>query len=379
MSIGDEILNGRICDTNSAYLGSELLSMSLAVSHQRCTSDAPGQLMQQLQELAPNFDLIISSGGLGPTADDRVLDEITKLGLTPTALNNPAGSADGAMVVLEGGCRYIALPGPPIECHQTFAQSVKPILSKLFPDVLKVSYHTMHFIGTTESNLADRISALFEETANPQLGITASEQGVTISLLARPDAKHTADYYLQRCREEITEKLQQWLWGEGDITLAKSVVELARELGVTLACAESCTGGQVAAAIVDIPGASQVFHCSWVTYSDEAKQQRLGVDAGLIEQYGAVSEEVACAMAVGARNKSKSDYAVSVTGVAGPGGGTLDKPVGTVCLAIAGADGVYSMTRQQYILGGRPRIQRQSVRDALHLLFSAMQGRLVLR
>jgi nicotinamide-nucleotide amidase len=237
----------------------------------------------------------------------------------------------------------------------------------------------MHFIGTTESNLADRISALFEETANPQLGITASEQGVTISLLARPDAKHTADYYLQRCREEITEKLQQWLWGEGNITLAKSVVELARELGVTLACAESCTGGQVAAAIVDIPGASQVFHCSWVTYSDEAKQQRLGVDAGLIEQYGAVSEEVACAMAVGARNKSKSDYAVSVTGVAGPGGGTLDKPVGTVCLAIAGADGVYSMTRQQYILGGRPRIQRQSVRDALHLLFSAMQGRLVLR
>jgi PncC family amidohydrolase len=220
---------------------------------------------------------------------------------------------------------------------------------------------------------------LFDANANPQLGITASEQGVTISLLAQPDADNSADYYLQHCRDIIADKLGQWLWGEGDVSLAASVVGLAIENNMTLACAESCTGGQVASALVDIPGASAVLNCSWVTYANDAKRRQLGVDEALLQQHGAVSEEVARAMAISALQKSQADYAVAITGIAGPSGGSVEKPVGTVCFAIAGADGVHSVTRQQYTLGGRLRIQRQSVRDALHLFFLAMNRRLVLR
>ena len=167
--------------------------------------------------------------------------------------------------------------------------------------------------------------------------------------------------------------------GEGDVSLAARVVELAVENNITMACAESCTGGQVASSLIDIPGASAVLNCSWVTYSDDAKQRQLGVDAALLQQHGAVSEEVARAMATGALQKSQADYAVAITGIAGPSGGSVEKPVGTVCFAIASADGVHSMTRQQYTLGGRLRIQRQSVRDALHLFFLAMNDCLVLR
>jgi len=379
LSIGDEILNGRIIDTNAAFLGAELLKLSMPVSHQRCTSDSPQQLTAQLTQLASQFDLIISSGGLGPTADDRVYGEVEALQLEMTSIDNPAGSADGIMVQFSSGCHYLALPGPPIECQQTFMQGVVPLISDMFSDLPQMAYHTMHFIGAKEANLESAISALFDANANPQLGITASEQGVTISLLARPDTAHSADHYLQYCRDIIADKLGPWLWGEGDVSLAASVVELAVENNITLACAESCTGGQVASSLIDIPGASAVLNCSWVTYSNDAKQRQLGVEAALLQQHGAVSEEVARAMAIGALQKSQADYAVAITGIAGPSGGSVEKPVGTVCFAIAGADGVHSMTHQQYTLGGRLRIQRQSVRDALHLFFLAMNGRLVLR
>jgi nicotinamide-nucleotide amidase len=379
LSIGDEILNGRVCDTNAAFIGREMLKLSLPVSHQRCTSDSPLQLTTQLRNLESEFDLIISSGGLGPTVDDRVIDEVIALGLETTKIVNVAGSADGVQVQFASGCYYLALPGPPIECQQTFKKSVAPLLEKMFDDRPQVAYHTMHFIGTQEAVLAGCISDLFADDANPQLGITASEQGITISLLARPTAEHTAEFLLQQCRDIIADKLAQWMWGEGEQSFAETVVKMAIENKVTLACAESCTGGLVAAALVDIPGVSAVLNCSWVAYSNDAKQRQLGVAAALIDEHGAVSEEVARAMAIGALEQSGSDYAVSVTGVAGPSGGTDEKPVGTVCFAIAGADGVHSVTRQQYALGGRPRIQRQSVRDALHLFFSVMSGRLVLR
>jgi len=379
LSIGDEILNGRIVDTNAAFLGSELLKLSLAVSHHRCISDSPGQLSQQLLDLSQSFDLILSSGGLGPTADDRVVDELNQLEVALTLIPNPAGTADGISVELDRSCKYFALPGPPIECEQTYLQSVFPLLSEMYSGVVESAYHTMHFIGTHEADLASYIEELFLPDANPTLGITASEQGVTISMYAQPSSEHDAKYHIERCRAHIADKLSKWLWGEGDITLASEVVRLAKEHKLTVALAESCTGGQAAAALVDIPGASEVLNCSWVTYANDAKNRQLGVSASMLEKYGAVSEEVAIAMAKAALKKSRASYAVSITGIAGPSGGTVEKPVGTVCFAIASAEGVHSLTRQQYVLGGRKRIQRQSVRDALYLFFLAINGRLVLR
>ncbi|MBC8369726.1 MAG: nicotinamide-nucleotide amidohydrolase family protein [Planctomycetes bacterium] len=379
LSIGDEILNGRIYDTNAAFLGAELLKLSLVVQHHRCTSDQPQQLVKQLSELSAQFDLIISSGGLGPTADDRVADEIKQFELKTTSIANPAGTADGIAVEFESGCKYFALPGPPVECQQSFQQSLLPILTDVFADVAQTAYHTMHFIGTHEAHLASFIPELFLQDANPTLGITASEQGVTISMLARQTTTHSADYFIEQCRKQVKSKLGQWFWGEGDISLASEVVRVATEQQLTFALAESCTGGQVAAALVDIPGASKVLNCCWVTYANDSKRRQLDVSGDLLDEHGAVSEQVAEAMARGALSKSQADFAVSITGVAGPTGGTEDKPVGTVCFAIAAADGVHSLTCQQYSLGGRQRIQRQSVRDALYLFLQAMRGQIVLR
>ncbi|MDP6962902.1 MAG: nicotinamide-nucleotide amidohydrolase family protein [Planctomycetota bacterium] len=378
LAIGDEILNGRIVDTNSSFLGTELLKLSLPISHKRCISDQPQQLASTLEELSKSFDLIISSGGLGPTADDRVYSEVAQFGLICNKLKNPAGLADGLHLQFENSCHYLALPGPPIECQQSFDCSVAPLLSKLFPDLKPIAYHTMHFVGTHEAELANQISDMFEPGNNPLLGITASELGVTISLLAHATANHPADHHLQLARDTIAQRLSKWLWGEGDMTLASEVVATAKQQQLKVAFAESCTGGKLAASLIDVPGASAVVGSSWVVYSNEAKTEQLGVAHDLIERNGAVSEQVAIEMARGALSRAKADIAVSVTGIAGPDGGSDEKPVGTVCFAIASKDGVYSMTRQQYVLGGRSRIQAQSVRDGLFLVLQLMRGQIVL-
>lgn len=413
LAVGDEILHGRVADTNSSFLAHQLLEKGLPVSHFRSISDAPGELLKQLEGLTPEFDLIISSGGLGPTMDDRVGIEIRDSDFKKEELNNPAGSANGYFVELPSNTSYLALPGPPIECRATFLENGLSKIEHVFKGPRNSFYTTLHFVGIKEADLVSLVDIdAWNEISGIKIGITASENGVTISISTHdteeevlvetddgPIVKyipttaachgrsviHNMDikwgrslkqYNLLNCPTESLLELgidKPWLWGVGEVTLPEEVVKLALQGDFKLACAESCTGGQLAAALIDVPGASQVFSHGWVTYSDEAKHDELGVSVETIKSFGAVSEEVVQEMALGAKKESGADFAVSVSGIAGPGGGTEEKPVGMVCLAIAYPGGVQSITTQQYTLGGRSRIQKQSVRDALVLFLRTLK------
>jgi nicotinamide-nucleotide amidase len=412
LAVGDEILHGRVADTNSSFLAHQLLEKGLPVSHFRSISDAPGELLKQLEGLTPEFDLIISSGGLGPTMDDRVGIEIRDSDFKKEELNNPAGSANGYFVELPSNTSYLALPGPPIECRATFLENGLSKIEHIFKGSRNSFYATLHFVGIKEVDLVNLASLeAWNAVPGTKIGITASENGATLSISAHDtneavkngsdvvdsneegvqNASSDAEYRVHQFEKAVSDNWRNliqkydlsnyplgfgidkaWFWGRGNVTLPSEVIKLALEGGFKLASAESCTGGQLAAALIDIPGASQVFSHGWVTYSNQAKCDQLGVSIETIQDFGAVSEEVAKEMALGAKKRSGADFAVSISGVAGPGGGTKEKPVGMVCLAIAYPGGVQSVTTQQYALGGRSRIQKQSVRDALVLFLRTL-------
>ena len=412
LSVGDEILHGRVADANSAFLANQLLKKGLPVSHFRSISDTPGELLKHLDELSSDYDLIVSSGGLGPPMDDRVGIEIKESNFDKEELDNPAGSANGYFVELASDTFYLALPGPPVECRATFLESGLPKIENIFKDSLNSFYTTLHFVGIKEADLVSLVDLeMWNEMPGIKTGITASENGVTVSISTHDtneeevatdagtivkDFPKEAAYHGHSVMHGMDEKWNRslrkynlsnssienllelgidkaWLWGAGNVTLPGEIVKLALQGGFKLACAESCTGGQLAATLIDIPGASQVFSHGWVTYSDQAKCDQLGVSAETIQNFGAVSEEVVQEMALGAKQRSGADFAVSVSGIAGPGGGTEEKPVGMVCLAIAYPGGVQSVITQQYTLGGRSRIQKQSVRDALVLFLRTLK------
>ena len=200
------------------------------------------------------------------------------------------------------------------------------------------------------------------------MGITAHGKVVTLSALAKAEAGRSAESILEETAATLTSALGPLLLGQNQDTLESVVVAALASHGQTLALAESCTGGQLAQAITSVPGASKVFTHGWVTYADAAKISLLDVSADLIQEHGAVSAVVAEEMAAGARARSKADWALSVTGIAGPGGGTAEKPVGLVWMALAGPDGVRSVRRQQWTRAGRAGIRQGAVRDGLDLL-----------
>jgi len=415
LSLGEELLEGRVQDRNASTFAQELLHRGFHVVGMRTLGDAPGELSEALGALQGKVDLILSTGGLGPTVDDRVraesaafvgaplqkisaeaiasLDAIYRRhrqdtpppfflaqGCIPQGalpLANAAGTAWGFLLELAGGTRYAALPGPPRECASAFHQGgLAAFLQEQYSRGAEaLAYGLLHTVGAPESLVEERIRDLLEAGGNPRLGITAGADKVSVSVLARAEADIAAEAVCKATLTLLKQRLGELVFGEGEQTLAAAVLAALEPTRQQLVVAESCTGGQLAAAITAVPGASRSFYGGFLTYANEAKVQQLGVPAALLETHGAVSAEVAAAMARGAQARSACAWAIATTGIAGPGGGSPEKPVGTVWIALAGPEGLLqTVHRRQYARGGRAIIQELTVRDALDLLRRALAG-----
>lgn len=376
ISVGTELLLGEIDDTNASYLCRRLAALGVDVFFRHTVGDNLDRLVQVLRSARRRSQIILLSGGLGPTPDDLTREALAELtqrplvavpeaeltmhrffqerGRTPTAsnfkqcqvprggelLDNPVGTAPGIWLQHERNV-FIALPGPPPELHEMTESQVLPRLrQRLRADAAGVLWtRTLRLAGVGESQVADALADLLAAQTQPSLALYASPGEVRVRLAVKATEELRAAQIFSPVEQELRKRLGPAVYGVDDETMEVAVGRALTASGSTLAVAESCTGGLIASRITDVPGASRYFLAGYVTYSNEAKTDVLGVPGELIETHGAVSAEVAEAMARGARTRSGADYAAAVTGIAGPGGGTPDKPVGLVFMAVADAQG----------------------------------------
>lgn len=372
INTGTELLLGSVVNTHLHWLGSELVKMGLPVSRQVAVPDSGPEIRNAVAEAIERSDLIITTGGLGPTSDDVTRDLIAELLNVPLELNgevrvaieqfftirerpvpksalkqamvpsgavvfpNINGTAPGLALHIHRGTRkiwLIMLPGPPRELQPMFKHHARALLQKNF-DVSHFHLRTFKTTGLGETFVEERIATELEELvrAGLDVGYCAKPGQVEVRLSA-----HTleAAQIVQKAEKIVCERLNDHIFASTDATLEQVVVDLLIRKQQTLALAESCTGGLVAHRITNVPGASAVFLAGLITYSNIAKEMLLGVHKQTLACHGAVSEQTAHEMAEGARTRHGTDYAVSVTGIAGPDGGSVEKPVGTVFIALA--------------------------------------------
>lgn len=362
---GNEIMSGDTVDSNSALIARRLGELAIGVHRKVTVGDDIELLKTELAAMAADADLVIVNGGLGPTIDDltaEVLAAVAGVGIEqhPQAVahleqwcagrnlplneanlkqamlpagclvvDNPIGSAVGFELTL-GTCRVICTPGVPGELARMLDGIVASLSQQLARPVERHILRLQTF-GLGESSAQQIISdALPDWPAAVDLGFRAGAPQMEIKLTIESAAAADAQ---QRCREQLEALFGDHIIGEGDTLLAERVLQLLRDRSATLATAESCTGGLIASMLTRIPGSSDAFHAGFVTYANDIKQAVLGVDGGDLEQHGAVSETVVRQMARGALERAGADYAIAVSGIAGPDGGTEEKPVGTVWLA----------------------------------------------
>ncbi len=365
ISVGTEILLGNIVNTNAAYLAEKCAALGLSCYHQSVVGDNEERLYDTIRLAFSRADIVILSGGLGPTKDDltkevtakvfgrelyedahtkeriegyfrqmrsgKVTENNWKQALTPegaTVVDNHNGTAPG--LIIEGdGKTAILLPGPPGELRPMFEESIIPYLNRLTPE--GIYSRMVKLCGIGESKAETEILDLMEAQSNPTLAPYAKTGEVHLRVTAKAKNEEEAQKLMTPMLEELHRRFGTLIYTEEeDVTLEQAVVELLREKSFALTTAESCTGGRLAGRIMNVPGASEVYEEGYITYSDQAKKKLLGVSGETLETYGAVSPQTAKEMASGAAKASGADVALSVTGIAGPGGGTEEKPVGLV-------------------------------------------------
>jgi nicotinamide-nucleotide amidase len=401
IAVGTELLFGQVVNTNAAYVSRELQLLGIDVLYHYTVGDNPGRMKETFARALAETDLVIATGGLGPTQDDltkeiiaevmgvrlvpddRALSEIEgffrrvgramtdnnrKQALTPeggTVLYNARGTAPG-FVLEKDGKTVIALPGPPSELKAMFAEGVVPYLEKKADAV--ISHRTLRFYGIGESQLETDLRPLIDGQTDPTFATYAKEGECSLRIASKRRTREEAEAAVKRAEREVLAIAGKYMYSDEDEELRTVTARLLIGSGLTLASAESCTGGLFASALVSYPGVSAVFDRGWVTYSNEAKTGELGVPAALIETHGAVSEEVAAAMAEGARAAAGADLGDSVTGVAGPDGATEDKPAGFAWIALASAGGVRTR-RHAGLDRGRDANRRIATLAMLNLLY----------
>ncbi|MCE0524128.1 MAG: competence/damage-inducible protein A [Methylacidiphilales bacterium] len=368
INTGTELLLGQVRNTHLEFLAQSLFGLGLRVERQATVPDGAA-ITAALNEAMARAELIIVTGGLGPTSDDitreaaagafgrklifhpEILDGIAakfarrKLAMNDlqraqamvpeggVALDNPNGTAPG-LIIDNGRTVAVLLPGPPGELRPMWTDEALPWLRKRFSGSLPPVHEViLRLLGVGETRVQLAVEDEVKALGAVEVGYCARPGEVDLRLIA-PD-----ENLLRKAAALARRKLAEAIYAEGGDTMEQVVVRLARAAGKTVATAESCTGGLVANRITNVSHSSEMFRYGWVTYANEAKMTELGVPAGLLERHGAVSAEVAQAMAAGALRGSGADLAVAVTGIAGPTGGTTEKPVGLVYFAIAGADG----------------------------------------
>jgi nicotinamide-nucleotide amidase len=369
VAIGDELVHGANLDTNSRWLARELEAVGVAVLRFTVVGDDPRLLAAALQQAGERADLVVTTGGLGPTLDDRTRDVVAELLGGPLwfdadswtaiqqhlqrrgrpvpasnrrqaefppgalVLGNPVGTAPGFRVRLQRATLF-ALPGVPREMQRLWRDHVLPH-ARALPGLQPHAQHCLRVVGPPEALLGERIAEFMLPGRAPAVGITASGGLLTIRIVGSGPSADAAAAACAATAAELRPRLGDWLIAEGDAELPELAAARLLQHGVTLALAESCTGGGVAARLTDVPGISAVLRGGVVSYADAVKVGALGVDAALLAAHGAVSEPVAAAMAEGAAQRLGARLGIAVTGVAGPGGGSAAKPVGTTCFATA--------------------------------------------
>ncbi len=380
VTTGDELLRGELVDTNTAWLSRRLFEKGLQPTTHLTIGDVPSELQGAIKSVCRNHELAIFTGGLGPTQDDHTVEAVAsvtgsgivyheeslarakalfahhgmkfsennrKQAAVPrdtTVFVNPAGLAPAFQFDLEG-CRAYCLPGVPRELKALWAEAVWPDLATFLPPRPPTAYRILKMFGVPESHLARDVALLIEQNPEVNFGFRAHYPEVWLKLLAPGESQNSADGRAADLAAEIMDIYGPRLFGEGEETMESVVGSLLLKQGLTLSTAESCTGGMISMRLTAIAGSSSYYLGGGVTYANELKESIVGVDSRIIEEHGAVSEECARAMAKGARQSFHSDLAVAVTGIAGPGGGTADKPVGTVHFALATAKGTYHRMR----------------------------------
>lgn len=401
ISIGNELLNGQTVDTNAAWLCEQLFAMGVETAGCWMAADRIERIVEALEQACRLGQLVLLSGGLGPTDDDLTRQAVAaflgvELAFQPEIFEQlniffasrgyVMAEANRSQAYIPAGCEVLAnrcgtapgfagrkgetliavMPGVPSEMKTMFAEQVVRRIQAIHTGSVIASGKVRCF-GVGESMLADKLGDLMNRERNPLINCTCGEGEVLLHVIARADDAETARRMVKADQAMLGDLLGDWVYGFDDDSLAGIVGGLLRNAGKTIALAESCTGGWVGQMITDISGASEYFTAGWITYSNEAKIEQLGVPRALIEEHGAVSEPVAEAMARQAAEKSGADIAIGVTGIAGPGGGTEEKPVGLVYIGLY-SDGNCRVHECRFPATNRWFIRKRTAFAALNLV-----------
>lgn len=399
LAVGTELLMGQICNTNAQYISQRLPEAGVYVYYHSVVGDNPKRLEECLNIALNRSDVIITTGGLGPTKDDLTKETIArilnrKLVLHQESLNsikeffekiqrpmadsnikqacmpensvilkNNKGTAPGC-IIEEGSKVLIMLPGPPSEMKPMFEESVMPYFVSRTGSRLVSRY--LRIFGIGESSMEEQIIDLIDNQTNPTIAPYAKEGEVTLRITARCSSEEEGERIIEPVINEIKSRIGDFIYSTDNKNLEEVTGEMLIKNNITLSLAESCTGGLIASRLTDIPGISSVFNRAFVTYSNEAKMENCGVNSDTLEKYGAVSRETAVEMAEGVRKAAGTDLGLSVTGIAGPGGGTETKPVGLVYIALADKDKV--VCRKLQTTGDRNRIRNFTALTAFDMI-----------
>lgn len=401
VAVGTEILLGDIVNTNAQFLSQRLAALGVDVYHHVTVGDNPGRMAEAFRQALARADLVVVTGGLGPTEDDlskevmaqvlglpldfdpavmgQIEDFFRRRGrpLTPNArkqalvprgaivLPNAVGTAPG-LFLEQGGRMVVLLPGPPGELSHVWNQHAEPILRQRGAGDRVILSRTLKVCAMGESQVASLVGDLFA-APNPTVAPYAKLGEVHLRVTAKARDAGEARALISPVEGEIRRRLGWRVFAADEETMAHAVGAKLAAAGLTLAVAESCTGGMLGAQITAVPGSSRYFLGGVIAYANEVKEAQLDVPAHLIREYGAVSEQVAGAMALGVRSRLGAALALSVSGIAGPGGGSPAKPVGTVCFALAGPAGVF--TWSELLRGEREEVRQRACQVALTTLY----------
>jgi len=398
VTIGNEILAGKTVDTNAAHLAVELQNIGIPVVSSYTVADEIEDIVRALKLAGSDANVVVATGGLGPTDDDltrqafaeflgvelqlqndlleKIRERFARRNLQMPENNRiqayiPAGAkalenigtAPGILAEYKGKL-FIALPGVPMEMEQMF-KSILPELKK-FAGGQALFVRRLNCFGAGESAIAEMIGDMMHRGRNPLINCTVSNGITTLHIVASAKVQNEAKKMAEKDEKFLRDTLGELIFSVEEQTLAEVVGEKLARQNKTIAVAESCTGGWLAKLITDVPGASGYFTHGWITYVNEAKISELGVPAGLIEEHGAVSGQVAEAMARGARGKAGTDFAIGITGIAGPAGGTEQKPVGLVYISVDSESGCE--TGHFNFINDRPTIRMRAAQTALNML-----------
>jgi len=401
ISIGSEILCGKIIDTNANYIIKKLEEININVKHVSAVCDDEEELISLIKDAYRRSQVIITTGGLGPTEDDLTFQSIAKafslklvkypeaeehmakilnrikIDMSPSNLKQaylPEGSicilndygTAPAMILEKEGRVIISLPGVPLEMKNLITKEIVPFLCKKFPTVQYKQSKLIRISGLGESTVNEKIKDFIYRNKRLDVGIYASPEDIQIQLNSLADTTEENTDVLEAATEELKNILGDYIFGFDQESLEEVIGNMLRKSNLTLAVAESCTGGMLGATITSISGSSDYFKGGIISYSGEIKEKLLGVSREIMIKYGQVSEQVAKAMAQGVLKICSSDIGISITGIAGPGGGSKKKPVGLVYIALADRNNI--IVQEHQLRKDRQTIRLRSTRRALNML-----------